>query len=678
MSEIPHAVLSEHFQERMKGRRLLSAVFLTYQFEPGFFEQEVLPVLLDVPLSHSVPIRLVQLEDALKELRGEIAVYYDANGLVVGDAGSARLDVRRIPMRHHTGIFHPKNVFLLTESGEADADGRRRRALVIASMSANLTRAGWWENVEACHVEEIAEGDKTRLRDDLSTFLERLRHKAPAAGGHEGLREILAFLRQVSPRLVKSAAGRLHTHFYGGSESVPDFLERTAGDLLHGAYLEVISPYFDDAASCVPLKALVDRFRPKEVRVLLPRSRSGEGLCRPELYDAVRALPSVQWGRLDKDILRFGCGDDARERFVHAKVYRFFTQNPKREICFVGSANLTSPGHSTGGNVETGFLVDMTPPRRPEFWMSPHDRRPTEFKVRKEDDATAASGGTRLNLRYHWDRAEAEAYWDGAAASPTLRVVARGVEVGVVQPLAPRVWTVLSAEVAERVAEFLSETSLFFVHGESEEPGLLLVQEEGMSHKPSLLMSLSAADILKYWSLLTPEQRSAFLEARAPEVALAGQGADLVTRAKVALEEETLFDRFAGFFHAFGCLERACRSALEAGREKEVGYRLFGKKYDSLLSLLDRVSSDDAGGDDVDRYVIVLCARQLCREIARDFPEYWHAHGADARVLKQKFRELGAVRQSLIERDPEEMGVFLDWFDDWFLRRAVPPEEVSQ
>lgn len=678
MADIPQAVLSEHFQERMKGRRLLSAVFLTYQFEPGFFEQEVLPVLLDVPLSHSVPIRLVQLEDALKELRGEIAVYYDANGLVVGDAGSARLDVRRIPMRHHTGIFHPKNVFLLTESEEADADGHRRRALVIASMSANLTRAGWWENVEACHVEEIAEGDKTRLRDDLSTFLDRLRHKAPAAGGHEGLREILAFLRQVSPRLVKSAAGRLHTHFYGGTESVPDFLERTAGGLLYGAYLEVISPYFDNAASCVPLEALIDRFRPKEVRVFLPRSRSGEGFCRPELYDAVRALPRVQWGRLDKDLLRFGRGDDARERFVHAKVYRFFTQNPKREICFVGSANLTSPGHSIGGNVETGFLVDMTPPRRPEFWMSPHDRRPTEFKVRKEDDASAASGGTRLNLRYHWDRAEAEAYWDGTATSPALRVVARGIEVGSIPPLAPRVWTKLPAEVAERVAEFLSETSLFFVHGESEEPALLLVQEEGMSHKPSLLMSLSAADILKYWSLLTPEQRSAFLEARAPEVALAGQGADLVTRAKVALEEETLFDRFAGFFHAFGCLERACRSALEAGREKEVGYRLFGKKYDSLVSLLDRVSSDDAGGDDVDRYVIVLCARQLCREIARDFPEYWHAHGADARVLKQKFRELGAVRQRLIERDSDEMGVFLDWFDDWFLRRAVPPEEASQ
>jgi hypothetical protein len=77
--DIPHAVLSEHFQDRMKGRRLRAAVFLTYQFDPGFFEQEILPVLVDVPLSHAVAIRLVQLEDALRAIPGQVAVYYDAN-----------------------------------------------------------------------------------------------------------------------------------------------------------------------------------------------------------------------------------------------------------------------------------------------------------------------------------------------------------------------------------------------------------------------------------------------------------------------------------------------------------------------------------------------------------------------------------------------------------------------
>lgn len=677
MSEIPHAVLSDNFEEHMEGRRLRSAVFLTYQFEPSFFEQEVLPVFVDIPVSHAKEIRLVQLDDALRAPYREIAVYYDANGLIAGDAGSAKLDVRRIPVQHRTGVFHSKNVFLLAETKQADDDGHHAQTLIVASLSANLTRAGWWENVEGCHVEEIVEGDASRLKDDLASFLDALRHKATAQSEHRALREILQFLRQVQPRLQKSAEGRLHTHFYSGSEALPDFLGQIAGNLIRGAYLEVISPYFDDAASCQPLETLIDRFQPKEVRVFLPRSPAGEALCRADLFDAVRTLPGVQWGHLPKDIMRLGRSDDVGGRSVHAKIYRFFTQNPKREICFVGSANLTRAGHQTGGNAETGFLVDLIPDRRPDFWLVADDRRPREFDVRKEDDASAASGGTRLNLRYHWDRAIAEAFWDGPGWSPELRLVARGIGIGTISPIPSREWSALATDLTAHIASLLSETSLFYVHGEGDTPALLLVQEEGMSHKPSLLFQLSAADILRYWALLTPAQRSAFLEVRAPEIALVGQGSDLVVRAKIALDADTLFDRFAGFFHAFGCLERTVRAALSEGHEKDATYRLFGRKYDSLGSLLDRITSDQASGDDVDRYVIVLCARQLCREIARDHPEYWTAHAADANALEERFDGLAVIRQRLIDRNPEELSRFLDWFDRWFLRRAEPAKEIA-
>src|SRR5262249_17495413 len=157
----------------LNGRRLRSAVFLTYQFDPGFFEQEVLPVFLDIPLSHAAVIRLVQLEDALRAIPGQVAVYYDANGLVDGGDGSAKLDVRRIPVQHRTGIFHPKNVFLLLEDEEANDEGYHPQTLIIASLSANLTRSGWWENIEVCHAEEIFEGEKTRLKDDVAGLLER-------------------------------------------------------------------------------------------------------------------------------------------------------------------------------------------------------------------------------------------------------------------------------------------------------------------------------------------------------------------------------------------------------------------------------------------------------------------------------------------------------------------------
>lgn len=669
-ANLPSDVLSEHFEQRIRGRRLIAAVFATFQFDPGFFEQEVLPVLLDVPVSHAKPVRLLQLDDALRTVPGQIAVYYDANGIVSSDSGAPRLDVKRIPIRHPTGIFHPKNAFLLVEDAEADNEGHRARALLVASLSANLTRSGWWENVEACHVEEIAEGARTRLRDDLIVFLDSMRAKARAETDQTALRLIRKFLSESEQRDQRTTDGALHTHFFASREPLVDFLRQTADAKLRGGYLEVISPYFDDATTCEPLRAIIARFEPKEVRVFLPRAANGEALCRKELYDDIRELPNTAWGRLPKDFLRLGRANDAGERFVHAKVYRFFTQSPKREIYFVGSANLTAAAHNAGGNVETGFLVEVIPERRPEFWLTPDDRRPVSFRVKGEADDAAASGGTRLNLCYHWDTQSARVFWDSASESPELRLEGRGLTIGTLRAVPPRTWVAVDASLAETVRAYLAEHALLTVHGEGENPGLLLIQEEGLSHKPSLLLQLSAADILRYWALLTAAQRSAFLEARAPEVALTAEGADLVARAKTLVTTDTFFDRFAGFFHAFGCLERAVRDALDADNTRDATYRLFGKKHDSLGCLLERVLAGDGAGDAVDQYVIVLCADQMCREIARDYPDFWRERRADARDLESRFEAARKIRDSLVASDPASMPAFLDWFDRRFLARS--------
>ena len=192
----PTAVLSDELKSVVAGRQLRAAVFLTFQFEPEFFEQQVLPLFFDVSLSHAEAIKRVQMEDLLRDVPHGVAVYYDQNGLVA-DAKPARLDVRRIAVRHATGIFHPKNVFALVEALEPDEDGQPAQTLIVASMSANLTRAGWWENVEVCHIEELREGELTRLRDDLLGFLDGLERRVSekASDGHAALKAIKAFLQ---------------------------------------------------------------------------------------------------------------------------------------------------------------------------------------------------------------------------------------------------------------------------------------------------------------------------------------------------------------------------------------------------------------------------------------------------------------------------------------------------
>ena len=172
---------------------------------------------------------------------------------------------------------------------------------------------------------------------------------------------------------------------------------------------------------------------------------------------------------------------------------------------------------------------------------------------------------------------------------------------------------------------------------------------------------------------VSPAQRTAFIELKWPH-GQTGDGADLITRLQFKKAEDTLFDRFAGFFHAFGSLEKSVRQALAEKRAKDASYRLFGKKYDSLSTLLGRLPNVESG-DAVDRYVIVLCATQLVKEVQIAFPEFWSKNPREGKTLSQEIANLtNMMREELIAQAPDNMNEFLSWFDRWFLERAHPLE----
>ncbi|NPC71985.1 hypothetical protein HPP05_19725 [Corallococcus exiguus] len=689
MPDIPRAVLSEHFQACMENRRLVSAVFTTFRFDPGFFESEVLPVFFDVSLSHANAIKLVQLSEVLTKQSVNLAVYYDQHGLVA-EGASAKLDVQRVPLQHPTGIFHPKNVLALVEDVEPDESGRRPRALLCACLSANLTRAGWWENVEVAHIEKLNEGEATHLRGPLIDYLDRLvgtaefrRPNDELRRRHAALWDIRKFLEGCRQRDHRTVGGRLHTQFHNGEESLPDFIANSSANAVRGMCLEILSPYIDGDEASAPLAALLERFQPRDVRVHLPRNERGEAQCPQALYEGMTAQ-GVTWGELPKDLLRMGRSEDARLRTVHAKVYRFF--EPKRggrEILYIGSTNMTQAGcrvAGQGGNWETGFLVENVPSSahaKPDWWLAVDEARPSHFAPRSEDEGTAASGGTQLAVRYAWNRKEAAVLWRGKKPSPALTVEHAGVRLFELSSLPSREWRVLDAEAAKRLEQTLLSTSFLQVRGEGPEPGVLLVQEEGMAQRPSLLLDLSTAEILRYWALLTVEQRAEFIAAH---VRLTGDDDPLMAKVAPLPIETTLFDRFAGIFHAFSCLEARVREALDDKKEREADYRLFGRKYDSLGSLLDRVLTDEKAGqgDRVEHYVVVLCARQLMDELGSEprYQGYWEAHRDDVRQLTEQLASASSLRETLAAGSGE-MPAFLDWFDGWFLRRAapVPPTE---
>ena len=113
-------VLSQQIADAIAGRRVRTAAFTTFSFDPGFFELNVLPLLFDRPFAQPDKVRRLQLDDALGSVQS-VTVYYDQRALS-SDAEPAQLDYRRIDVSRSTGYFHPKLVLLLVDEPEGESD----------------------------------------------------------------------------------------------------------------------------------------------------------------------------------------------------------------------------------------------------------------------------------------------------------------------------------------------------------------------------------------------------------------------------------------------------------------------------------------------------------------------------------------------------------------------------
>ncbi|HEX5749932.1 MAG TPA: hypothetical protein VFZ09_27120 [Archangium sp.] len=657
----PTSVLSDVFGEHVRKRRVVTGVFTTFAFDPKFFEEEVVPILFDRTLPTGSEARLVMLEDSVRDTR--LAVYYDRQALQ--HQGSAKLDIRRIPSSRTTGCFHPKLVLLLLEEEGA-------RSLLVATLSANLTRSGWWQNVEAGHVEVIEQGSPCSFRADLFLALRLIREAAPATERHAELDEIHKFLRYQVPDEERRTR-RMGPRLFVGQKSLPEFLCEALPVSPEGYNLEILSPYFDEQGAPA-LRALVKELKPRQARVFLPRKEDGTVRCRKSFFGAASELSNMSWSTLPSDLLRRrGEDGEPASRFVHAKVYRLWSQSEARQFILVGSANLTQQAHShsNAGNLEASFLIEEKVEGRLQWWLElPEGPAPKRFlddvaEDEAEEDESLQELVLPLALEFSWLTRLARVCWEGSGPSPDILLSLNGVPFHPLSALPARTWVELPADIGARLREHLLSSS--FVHASKDgRTCILLVQEEGMENKPSLLHNLSVEDILRYWSFFTDEQKSTFLEEKlratnaAREPAKQGRGP----------EAPSLFDRFAGIFHAFHQFEARMTDALSHGREHEAVTRLFGARHDSLGTLVERLREDKAF-DSIHRYVIFLTARQMLQTLASSFPDFFTTNRERHRQLEALLTPLAQLRDTLqLGGTPEENAAFLEWFERAFLARA--------
>jgi hypothetical protein len=657
---IPCEVLSDQLRGLINGRRVRCALFTTFTLEPHFFEREIVSLLAGDELVQDLKLRIVQLEEALRDDRiGPIAVYYDQRGLQ--DDGAKALDVSYVPLRVGSGVFHPKMVLVLTQPGDAFDDDET--SLICGILSANVGESGWWRNVEAAHFEVLKAGEASSIKDDLVSALRHIRKLGGRDTDHLALDTIQEWLRDNTTGVGHATLnGRLRPRITAGTGDLVDFLLDTRGDELAGSSLEVISPFLDEGEPRA-LRELCDAFGLREVRVFLPVERDGTPCVTRNLYDAVRALPACTWARLPQAILKLGKDSNATTRGVHAKVYRFVKRSARYEALIIGSHNLTTAAHQKGGNSEASFMVEPESKGPIDFWLDVDEKRPRKFPDEVPSGSVGKTEYVPLQVAYHWDTSRVEARWDGGRESGELLILSGGSTVMVIGTLAPGKWSDV-ASPGDALREPLKNSAVVYAKTADGKTAPVLVQEYGMTQKPSYLLTLSTTEIFELWARLTPDQRAAYLVDKGSNIP--EEMATRLSELAGGLPLESFFTSFAGVFHAFEMLRKQIEGNVGEKRPKLAETLLLGQRHDSLPRLIKKVIEEDQPEGLVYRYLVLLSARQLLLEFKSRDDEFFagRTEAIDGLIAETRNADRLAASLSL----GEDGDAFRAWFEQQFMK----------
>lgn len=677
--------ISDALKEQIGLAQVRAAVFTTYTLDTAFFEQDVVPLLLPGSGGYSVDpeLRLPVVRERLQTSGLLIDVYADEKVFWSNDLPrSPSMDYGCFPVPPGNGAFHGKVILLLLRQ----PDGSEQ--LRVAAGSCNLTRSGWWDNIECQHWESVdsksvPSGFLAALREDVE-YLGALREEQlPKGESDTALGRLKFFLDRCVADVDASPV-----HYFGlahrrsGSTSFPEFLRQGTAQLNIGRCeaVEVISPFFaDDVANRLHRELVADTC---PTRLLMPLDDEGKALCKPDYIAHIQQEDGVEWSEWKSEWkAALGVGGEPY-RSLHAKTFQVLGE--EASAVFFGSVNFTRK--ALYENVEAGFLVRY--PRRkpfldalePEQVLEPSERM---LETSPGDEADNASDTYPFAISFHFDWLT-ETFDAISPATEPFEIDLIGSE-GETHPLisgwpvggpdnrGEQIYRLPSDRDISRLKEHLKRSAIVTVQiriaaKDRSDPAssqLALIQQSHWSHKPPAQpVSLSDAQILAVYAGMSAEDREIMINnARVHTLMLKGliSVEDVVDVEPIQTQ---FFARYAEIFHAFRSLGRR----LADSEGERVDYYLTGAGPDSIPNLIEvamnpaEVLADGGKVDWVSAYLILLSALELFR----------HANFAARPMVPEKTAEieerLKEAKAALRLPEGQNRKQFFNWFEGQFFK----------
>lgn len=312
-------LLKNRLQELIADRKVVAALFYTFNFDPKFFENYVMPLLVPQHtfINNSITNNILWRKLYKDNFVPPITVYFDQD--VKSTENGPYLDYQLVPVNmpmvgKNKGNFHPKQSFILVCNED------RSEELIVITGSNNLTQSGWCENIEC-----IGENTITSKKEFSYGFKESLKGFIENTSNLSSKKITLA--EELIINFLKKKKYANETNFFLFDcylSSFQEFLEDYILDDESIKQVEIISPYFKK------IPALLEFFKERNIKIKI-QAPFKNGFCMlDEVVFNKYKEAGVKWYYPDNDL-----------RKNHSKVYRFYGSDKVYTI--IGSVNLTEP-----------------------------------------------------------------------------------------------------------------------------------------------------------------------------------------------------------------------------------------------------------------------------------------------------------------------------------------------
>jgi hypothetical protein len=633
--------------EDLRGYRVTEALFTSYAFEPEFFETSVLPLLLSTGLErlsmHSV-VRRLQVEDLLRQEPIAIDVYFDA-GVVV--PGCPLLPYEMLPMRLG-GEFHGKVILLQLQ----DEQGNAR--MVLGAGSANLTRAGWWENVECWHFMPPFDPQRppAGCLPGLLALFRCLARRGPLGGAAKALQRAL---RGAEPLKAKKDEP-IFAVFAPGQQRFTAWLREKMKHRGGADHLEVISPYFAEAGHADLVDSLLEAAGAEGLRLWLPLDPWETGgpaaLIEESRYGDLSNVEAVQWCSFAETALAASRDPSQTPRFLHAKVIR-----RPGNFCFMGSVNFSNKAFDV--NFEAGFLFrDDTA----DNWLRACKTRPTRFLVPQQQarHEGADDAGPQLSAEFDWRTRMLSVDFLKAPVDVKVRLNdAQGVNITSRSSSLPIELAVDAKGSLYRDLQTNPWIKAVFDDGAS---AVVWVQQRSLEFRPPPVdLQPDVWRILELWRSLAPgDEGSGPRDFEPLEVLLRRRGDD-GEQPPDGEPPANLFEEMAAAHGCFYLLRARLSEEAAQDNQARLEYYFGAPRPDTLATLVERleqpaVAEQDAV-DPITGWVLLHWVIQICAD---------HGKQPQAKALKKRAENLLG---RLLAQEPLSAldAKWLEWASQTFL-----------